>query len=211
VTSDARERATGQRREIGRAIRTARMGAGVTQLRIGLLVGRSPGWVSRLERGGIPGVPLDQLAVVAAVVGLRLGIAVYPNGGTVRDAGQIALLRRFRERIGPAWSWRLEVPMPLSGDRRAVDAVITAGTQQCVVEAVVRLVDLQAQLRAMRLKTRDLGIERLVVVVAATHVNRRVLGGAADVAGLSLPVGGRAALRSLRAGRVPDGDALIFC
>ena len=211
MISEARERAAGQRREIGRAIRTARIAAGLTQRRIGSLVGRSPAWVSRLERGTAPGLALDQLAVVAAAVGLRVGITVYPDGAAIRDAGQVALLRRFRERIGPAWRWQLEVPMPQLGDRRAVDAVIAAGTQRCVVEAVVRLVDLQAQLRAIRLKTRDLGIGRLVVVVAATHVNRRVLDGVGDVAALSLPVGSRAAFRSLRSGREPDGDALILC
>lgn len=186
------------------------MGLGATQAAIGALTGRSAACISRIERGLATGVPFDQLVIVAAAVGLRLHLAAFPDDRAVRDAGQVALLRRFRERIGPAWSWQLEVPMPLAGDRRAVDAVITAGPQRCVVEAIVRLVDLQAQLRAIRLKTRDLGIERVVVVVAATHVNRRVLGGAGDVAALSLPVGGRTALRSLRAGRLPAGDALIL-
>lgn len=209
VIPDARLRAVDQRREIGRAIRTARSGLGATQAAVGRLTGRSGPSISRIERGRSPGASLDDLVVLGAAVGLRIRFVAYPDGPAVRDEAQVALLRRFRARIGLAWRWQLEVPMPIAGDRRAVDAVISAEGGRCVVEAIVRVADMQAQLRAMRLKTRDLGIERLLLVVADTHANRRLLAGVADVAALALPVGSRAALRSLRSGRVPPGDALI--
>lgn len=185
------------------------MGLGATQAAVGALTGRSGPSVSRIERGRTARVSLDDLVVLGAAVGLRVRLAAYPDGPAVRDEAQVALLRRFRARIGPAWRWQLEVPMPIAGDRRAVDAVIFAEAGRCVVEAIVRVADLQAQLRAMRLKTRDVGIERLILVVADTHANRRILAGVADVAALAFPVGSRSALQSLRAGRVPPGDALI--
>ncbi len=155
-------------------------------------------------------IPFDELGELAAAVGLRLSVSAWPDAPAIRDVGQVAVIRQFRQRIGPGWSWQLEVPVPIPGDRRAVDAVIRAGDGSAAIVAVTQVHDLQAQLRAIRLKARDMRIERVIVVVRASDRNRRMLRGAADIAALGFPVGTRAALQALAGGRLPDGDALVL-
>lgn len=207
----ALQRAADQRREIGSQVRSARRARGVALATVGAAVGRSAAWVSRVERGHAPGVSLDDLAGLGAAVGIRISVSAWPDGPAVRDAGQIDLLRRVQARTGSALTWQLEVPMPIPGDRRAVDAVVRAiDGAACVIEAITRIHDLQAQLRSIRLKARDLGIERIVVVVAATARNRALLRQLSDVVGLSFSLDTRAALTTMAAGRIPERDAIIL-
>ncbi len=208
--ADTRQRASELRRLVGREVRVARLMSGATVRTAGSAVGRSGSWVSRVERGLVPGVSIADVTILAGAVGLRVRLNTFPDGPAVRDAGQVALLGRLRARIGPGWRWQLEVPVPIRGDRRAADAVITSAGGRCVIEAIVRLVDLQAQWRAIALKSRDLGIDRVIVVVAATRANRRTLAGSRDLWESVLPVGTRAGIRALRAGSLPPDDALLL-
>lgn len=50
--------------------------------------------------------------------------------------------------------------MPLAGDLRAADALVSIPNCRIVVEVITRLADFQAQLRAARRKQRDLGAHR---------------------------------------------------
>jgi hypothetical protein len=96
------------------------------------------------------------LGAIASVVGLRIRIKAYPEGVPLRDAPQIALIREFRKRLGPAASlMTLERPASDSaGDLRAFDAYLgIAGG--CALEFVTRFHDCQAQVRAALLKLRD--------------------------------------------------------
>jgi hypothetical protein len=88
--------------------------------------------------------------------------------------------------------------------------VITLGTLATGVEAYSRLRDVQAQVRAAQLKREAGGVQRLVLLVAATHANRRALAGVAPLLLAAFPVPARAALRALGAGEDPGGDALIL-
>lgn len=98
-----------------------------------------------------------------------------PGGRRVLDAPQLALLGRLRERLEPAWRWELEVPVPLERDMRAADARLTRGDVTIIVEAITRLSDVQSQVRAARLKTRDLGGKRLLLLVGGSSANREAL------------------------------------
>jgi hypothetical protein len=187
------------------------MAAGLSLARVALAVGRSVAWVSRAERGLVRAMRFDELGELAAAVGLRLSVSAWPDAPAIRDAGQVAVIRRFRQRIGPRWSWQLEVPLPIPGDRRAVDAVIRAGDgRTAIVEAITQVHDLQAQLRSIRLKARDMQIGRVIVVVGASDRNRRLLRGIGEIAVVGLPVGTREALRTFAVGRLPDADALVL-
>ena len=148
------------------------------------------------------------LARHAAVVGLRARIRLYPEGEAIRDAGQVALIRRFRERIGDPGRWAFEVPIPQSGDRRALDAVLTLSGGRIGLEFYTRLADVQAQLRAANLKKRDAQLDRMLVVVLATRANRRVLKQAGSALA-AFPASSRRLLRTLAAGEVPATDGVI--
>jgi hypothetical protein len=77
------------------------------------------------------------------------------------------------------------------------------------VEAITRLRDVQAQLRAAQLKRQDSGVSRLVLLLADTHANRTALASADPMIRASFPIGTRAAMAALTAGRDTGGDALI--
>ena len=125
----------------------------------------------------------------------------------MRDAGQVALIRRFRERIGHAGRWAFEVPIPVPGDQRALDAVVTVESGRIGIEFYVRLADCQAQLRAAHLKQRDAGLDRMLIVVKATHANRRALREAAPAIADTFPGTTRSLLATLSAGELPSRTA----
>lgn len=195
---------------IGRELRLARMMGGKTQRRVANQLGTSQSRVSIIERGRCPSATVLQLARHAATVGLRLHIAAYPGGRRLLDAPQLALLNRFRARIATIWRWDQEVPIPIEGDLRAADARITAGGCVIVIEAITRLADVQAQTRAAHLKRRDLGAQRLILLLAATAANRRATREAGPALADAFPITTRAALEALAAGCDPGGDALLF-
>jgi transcriptional regulator with XRE-family HTH domain len=166
--------------------------------------------VSRRERGGSRRFGAEQLAVHAAAVGLRASVKLYPVGGAVRDAAQARYIAAFVARVGRSWTVRLEAPVPISGDLRAVDVLLERGAVRIAVEVITRLTDLQAQLRAAHLKARDIGATRLVIVVAATNANRRVLSSVRLALVDAFDLDTRRVMADLAAGRDPGRDAIVL-
>jgi len=197
-------------RHIGQELRVARILAGMTQRQVAERVGRSTSHVSRVEHGLIRGFTFPQLYRHSAVVGLKPFLNLYPSIARPLDRAQLALFARFRERIGHQWSVILEVPMPIAGDLRAADAVIAQAGLRIMVEVITRLADFQAQLRSAHRKVRDLGANRLILVVAGTETNRRALRDAGVAIDEALPVRTKAALTHLARGEDPGGDALVL-
>jgi transcriptional regulator with XRE-family HTH domain len=194
---------------VGDELRRARINAGLSQVSVARALERSPSTVSRVEAGRVRQLTLETVMRHAAVVGLAARVAVYPAGRVVRDGRQLVLERRLRVLVSAAWSWQTEVPLPIAGDLRAVDVVIRVAGCRIAVEVITRLGDVQAQLRAALLKQRDGGFDRLVIVIAEAHANRRVLALAKDVIAGSFPISSRAALAALRDGRDPGGNAVV--
>jgi len=88
--------------------------------------------------------------------------------------------------------------------------VIRTASTVVMIEAFTRLADAQAQLRAVQAKARDMGIGRVVLVIAATHANRNGLDMAADVVAADFPLGTRAVLSALGAGRDPGANGIVL-
>jgi transcriptional regulator with XRE-family HTH domain len=198
------------RRDIGRELRVARVLAGLTQREVAGRLGRARSHVSRVEHGRIATLDLTRIATHASVVGLKPWLRMYPAIGRPLDAGQLALFERLRARLAPRWSVRLEVPMPGAGDLRAADATIAIAGCTCMVELITRLADFQAQIRAARLKQRDLKAERVILAVAASVTNRRMLRSMGTAVPDALPVGTKATLRALSEGVDPGADGLVI-
>lgn len=196
--------------ELGREVRVARISGGRTQAEIARAIGTSVARVSRLERGLVPTVSHRQLARLAAATGLKLYVRAYPAGRRLLDAPQLALLAELRRRAHPAWRWETEVPMPIAGDLRAADARATLSGCSVAVELWTRLADWQLQSRSALLKQRDLGADRLVVVLRDTHANRDALRQAGPDALASFPGSPRTILRALAEGRDPGANAVLF-
>jgi len=207
--SEAAYRARRQVLEAGRELRIARVAGGRRLADVARKAGLSVPYLSQLERGLAPAIRVADLARIGAAVGLRLSLHFYPLERRPLDVGQLRILGLLRTRLAPAWRLELEVPVPIPGDLRAADARLT-GPVSIVVEAWTRLADVQAQVRAAQLKRRDLGADRLLMLIAATATNRRALRLAGDVVRASFPIGTREALGALAAGRDPGGDAIVL-
>lgn len=196
--------------ELGAELRNARLARGLRQLDVGWAIGVSHARISRVEHGRLRDLAVADLAHHGAVVGLRLHARFYPSGAGLRDAAQLDLLRRFRARIGDRWIWRLEAPLNIAGDLRAFDALLTRGDKAVAVEAITRLLDAQALLRAAALKQRDGGVARLVILVNATHHNRAALASAADVIATVFPLPSRTLLAALTSGQAPPDNGIAL-
>ena len=163
----------------------------------------------RFERGKLDHVSIQEVGAWCAAVGLDLVVRAYPAGDPIRDAGQQHLVDRFRPNLHASLVCRTEVPLPLSGDLRAWDLMVSGPGWRIAVEAETALDDLQALERRLHRKQRDGGIEVLILVVANTRRNRRAIEAApAALAGFSRDA--RTTLRSLRAGTMPPSRAILF-
>jgi transcriptional regulator with XRE-family HTH domain len=195
---------------LGAELREARLGRGLRQIEVARATSVSPSHISRVEHGLLRDLALADAARHGAAVGLRLHARFFPIGGGLRDAAQLDLLRRFRARIGDAWSWQLEAPLNVPGDMRAFDLLLTGAGGSVAVEAITRLRDAQAQLREATRKQRDGQVPRLVILVSATPHNRNALGSAGDVLATSFPLTTRATLAALADGEDPGENGLVL-
>jgi hypothetical protein len=88
--------------------------------------------------------------------------------------------------------------------------MLLSGTEIRIgVEAVTRLRDVQALLRSIHGKQRDSGVERVLILLSATHANRRALASAGRDLG-DVTARTKSVLAALAAGRDPGRDAWIL-
>jgi transcriptional regulator with XRE-family HTH domain len=194
---------------LGRQLRIARVGSGLSQRTLEASSGISHSEICRIERGRAPNVPHRTLVVLATSLGLVIPARPYPEGDALRDAGHARLLERLRVRLHPSLRWRTEVPLPNPGDRRSWDAITGAGSWRAGVEAETVIDDTQALERRLSLKRRDGGVDHVILLVADTPRNRRALA-AAPAAFSDLPLATREILTELGAGRDPGGSGIVI-
>jgi transcriptional regulator with XRE-family HTH domain len=211
------DRAThrGQRRgrmltsRVGAEFLIARQAAGLSQRQVGRTIGVSHSMIGRIERGATPSLSIELVARIAAVLGLEMSVGLHPAGPPVRDRAHLALIERLRGRVSPAFRWRTEVPIPIPGDLRSADVVIDSASFGILVEAETRLTDVQAVERRVGAKQRDLGLERVILLLADTGINRRTVARVPELA-RRFPVSARACLHAMAAGHDPGGDSIVF-
>jgi transcriptional regulator with XRE-family HTH domain len=192
-------------------LRSARRAAGLSQASLAVALGCSRPEVSVRERGARGDIGVIQLVRMAAGVGLDISIRAYPAGSPLRDVGQLRVLARFRPAAGPLWHWQTEVPVSRDpSDRRAFDAVLSRGPLRLGVEAITRLTDAQAQVRAITLKQEAAGLTCLVLVLADTHHNRRAVHEGAPTLQPAFPLASRDLLRLLRSGELPPANGIVL-
>jgi transcriptional regulator with XRE-family HTH domain len=209
-THEARRLATWLLSDIARELRLARTTSGMRQADVARALGTSKSRICRVEHARVAGLSIRAVAMHGAAVGLKLSVRLYPLGRRLLDRPQLELLARFRTRIHETWTWETEVPMPIARDLRSTDCRITVDGCSIAVEAITRLADFQAQTRAATLKKRDVAADRLILLVAATHANRRALAEASGVIGASFSMGSRAVFRALADGHDPGADAILL-
>jgi transcriptional regulator with XRE-family HTH domain len=210
AASEGRRHADHIRGQLGNEIRIARGSSGLSQVAAGADAGMSHAQWSRIERGVLRELTIDQASRAATAIGLRLAVRLYPDGDPARDAAQLALLARFRAKLPPAARWDTEVPIPIPGDRRAWDALVRLRDRRAGCEAETRLLDVQALERRLSLKLRDGEIDVLILLVSDTANNRRILAAHREALRALLPLDGRQVLASLRAGHLPERSGIVI-
>jgi transcriptional regulator with XRE-family HTH domain len=198
------------RRAIGQDIRGTRVGAGLSLRAAAGSVGLSYSVLGRIERGVLANVTVVQLALGCAAVGLRLSCKAYPDDDPIRDAGQARLLRRFEERLPRGTRYRRESPIPIAGDLRGVDETVILDGVRTGVEAETHLADLQALERRLQQKQRDAKLPVLILLVADTRHNRRVLALHRESLRGSFPLDTRAVMARVMRGLPPDQNGIVI-
>jgi transcriptional regulator with XRE-family HTH domain len=197
------------RMQLGEELRVARTNAGLGQRDAALAAGMSHAQLGRIERGVLSNLTFDQACRAGVAVGLRYGGKLYPDGDPVRDAAQLRLLERFIALLPAFARVDREAPLPITGDRRAWDALVRLEDRRAGCEAETHLADLQALERKLALKLRDGAVDMLILVVADTEHNRAVLDRHRGSLRELLPLDGPDIRRALRAGRLPMASGLI--
>ena len=194
---------------MGAEIRAARIAGGLSLRDAAAAVELSYSTFWRIERSAAPNVSVKAITLACASVGLALSLRAYPDGDPARDAGQLAVLRRLRVQLPNDAPWQTEVPIPIPGDLRAIDARTILQNATIGFEAETNLTDVQALDRRAQLKKRDARLDRLILVVADTRSNRAVLAIHREALRASFPLDTREVLAALRAGLPPAQDGLI--
>jgi hypothetical protein len=135
---------------------------------------------------------------------------VYADSDAVLDTPQLALLERFRLRLGAGAAWSREVPLPIAGDPRAWDAVVEVGGGRFAIEAEARLRDFQALERRIALKQRDGMMPIVVLLVNDTASNRAALKLHERDLRASFPLDGRAILKAIDGGHPPAANGILL-
>jgi len=195
------------RQQVATELRDARLTAGVSQERAADAYGLSQSTISRLEQAE-SGMTIEAAAALGAVLGYRLSIKLYPDGSPVRDAGQLQLIDRLRSHLHRVWRQATEVLVGTRGDLRAWDLFLS-GPGTVGIDAETRLYDLQAIQRRCEAKARDSGVDRIVLLVADTRHNRRVLREHREALRSTFPLDTRAVMTALRAGELPSANGVV--
>jgi transcriptional regulator with XRE-family HTH domain len=194
---------------LGEELRAARASAGLSLRDVAAASGVSRSQLARLETGRAPEESFRTLSIVFAVLGMRLSARPYPDGTPIRDVAHARLLARFRAELPPIVTFRTEVPLRVSGDLRAWDGQIEAINGNCRLEAETVIYDLQATERKISLKMADDQVDVVILLVADTPRNRRVLREFRDLLAARFPLDTRVVMRQLRAGRVPERSGIV--
>ncbi|MDP9270606.1 MAG: helix-turn-helix domain-containing protein [Chloroflexota bacterium] len=207
---DGRRRADQLRQAIGRECRNARLAAGLSLAHVGEEVGCAASEVWRIEQARAPWLRLERAAVLAAVLGLDLTVRTFPSGPPLRDAAHLALIQRLRRRCGSVWRWRTEVPLPIVGDRRALDILLSSAVGLVGIEAETALTDRQALVREIQLKQRDAAVDCMILLVLDSARNRAALRSESAEWHEAFPATARTILKALAAGAIPPANGILL-
>jgi transcriptional regulator with XRE-family HTH domain len=197
------------RQRLSQDLVAAQQGVGLSLTDLARALGVSRDKVTRALRGEPAALTVDFAARLAPLLGLELAASLYPQGDPIRDKGHVALLQRFRRLVAPEVGWRTEVPVPITGDLRSADAWLELHDGGVLIEAETHLGDAQAVERKAFAKARDLGADRVILLLSDTPHNRRIVS-EVDVLRERFPVQPRVAMAAIREGRDPGGDAIVF-
>jgi transcriptional regulator with XRE-family HTH domain len=196
---------------LGEELLSARQEHGLSQQSVARAAGISRCQVSRIERGLVPQVSMDPISRLLTVVGLELIAKAYPAGQPIRDAAHLRLARGFDSILPPAVRPVHEVPLPGAGELRCWDEWIELDQDRVAVEFETQPRDVQSLLRRVASKLRDdPRVSRVLLVLAETRHNRRLLADFGGLLAADFPACSDEVLGDLRQGRLPSRSGLLM-
>lgn len=206
------QRADQLRAYLGRELRIARIGSGLTQQALGRLAGVSQEYVSQVERG-VVAPSLDVVCRLAAAAAHELSLKLYPTTHVpLRESGQLAMAELITAATDRSWRTRIEVPI---GDGRAHDLVVDRPDEVAAIEIERSLSTLEAQARRGLAKRDELARResrpvRFVLAVPDTRATRDLIREHADFFARVFPVPSRAVWNAVKRGHAIGGDGILF-
>jgi transcriptional regulator with XRE-family HTH domain len=191
-------------------LQTGRLDRNLSGAAVAGSAGISAAQYSRIERGLVGRITIEQATTLLAAVGLTLSVRVFPWGEPIRDAAHAALLDRLRTELHRSLRVLSEVPFPAPGDRRAWDLLVTGTDWRHGFEAETRPRDLQALERRIALKARDGGVDGVSLVLLDSRHNREFVRLHSTSLRERFPVPGTRALELLRAGVDPGIGSVML-
>ena len=197
-----------------REMRDVRVAAGLTHDEIAKVIGVARSNVTRLEAGKTSDVGIVRLSEMASVLGYEISVGLHPIGDPVRDKGQLACGRRFEALLSDRWRVTDETLLPGAGERRAWDKLLRLinATPPYVVGVDIesRAWDVQAIVRRTRGRERDGHVDAILLVLADTAHNRRIVDELRSALGPEYATSPRSLMAGLRKGGRLTGCGLIL-
>jgi transcriptional regulator with XRE-family HTH domain len=209
-------------RRIGEQVRTAREDAGLSLTRVALAGGLSKSRLHDIEAGRCQ-PRWETLARVSAVLGLRLGVGLYPDSGPlIREHVQAVMLTALLAAAHQRWRRRPEVAVyrPVRG---VIDMVLDDDVEALAVacEAQSELRRPEQQLRWSHAKADALATAReeqghprsvsRLLLLRSTLRTRTVVATYADLFAAAYPAHAIDAYAALTEERPWPGDAILWC
>ena len=202
---------------VGRAIGELRIGRAEASLSLTDLArsaGTSRSALSRLLSNELEDVGIIQLSEMASVLGYELSVGLHPVGDAVRDKGQLAVGKRFDAQLSKVWSVTDETLLPGAGEERAWDKLLrlVGSRPPYLVGADIetRVHDVQALTRRTRGRERDGMVDAILIVLADSAHNRRMVDELRRSLGADYATSPRAILAALRSGKRLVGSGVVL-
>jgi transcriptional regulator with XRE-family HTH domain len=197
-------------RRLVNELRDARVGADISQRAMAASLGWSQTRYWRFENEETEGPSIVEISTVASLLGRELSTSLFEIGDSVVDRGHQELIARFRTLLSPQIGVVAEVPLPVPGDRRSWDLLLRLDDQLIGVEAETRIRDIQANVRRIRGRERDGGVDEIVIVLSDTRRNGDLVAELRLALGSRFSTSPRTLLSALRSGRRLPGSGLVL-
>lgn len=202
---------------VGRAVRelqTAREDGNVSLAQLAAEIGSSESALSRLERLRLADVGVVRLSEIASALGYEISLGIHPVGDPLRDSAQLVIGRRLVGLLGPPWSVLNEVLLPNPGDRRSWDKVVRLDGSDppyaIGVDIESRIRDVQALVRRTREREADHRVQAILLVLADSATNRRLVGQLMENLGDAYRSPMRELRQSLKSGAPLPGSGVLL-
>jgi hypothetical protein len=181
---------------------------------MGKELGGSGSAYGRFETFQVDDVGVVRLAEIASLLGYEISLGLHPIGDPIRDKGQLACARRFDALLSNRWRVTDEALLPGPGEQRAWDKLLrlvnSSPTYLVGTDIESRVHDVQAIVRRTRARERDGHVDRILIVLADTAHNRRIVEELGRSLGDTYSTPPRDLVAALRAGTPLPGNGLIL-